>query len=337
MTGFLQDGSRSHKMLGNFKQALKWIWDQGLLIASVILALYAVRQWKATNDTLKEITKQTPAVIQSGKAAEDAVKIAAAEAKSSDETTKKTLSLMKDQAEAAKSLANTTKLSAETSAQLMNQQVEAARSLAETTKAVSITSAKQLFMSQRPRIKLIRLEPDQLFVLVNHLGFHVQFQMLVTNEGQSTSQNTWLNGSVEFPSSVGRYLPLSALKATCAAPTGMDMRTGVTVSHGDQTLLQKGVSMPFSEFLDKLSKVVPDSEGFRTLKGHLDSCVVYGSDLSDQPLNSGTVYMFNVSISSDEFKRIAAFNSNSSDADYVYIPKDKVFALQTTVMNGYEN
>jgi hypothetical protein len=316
---------------------MKWIWDQGLLIATLILALYAIKQWKATNETLKEITKQTPAVIQSGKAAEDAVKIAAAEAKASDETTQKTLGLMKDQADAAKSLANTTKLSARTSAYLMNQQVEAARLLAKTTQATSETLAKQLFTSQRPRIKLIELEPDQLFVAVNHFGLDVQFQWLITNEGQSTSQNTWLNGKLEFPGPDGRSFPLRDLKSTCGAPTGMDSRTGVTVSHGDATHLVKSISMPFSEFLDKLSKAVPDSEGFRTLKGHLDSCVLYGSDLSDQPLVSGTVYIFNVSFSSDEFKRIAALGSSSPETDYVYIPKERVSAFRMAVINGYEN
>ena len=85
-----------------------------LLAATTVLAIFSYLQWRETNETLQEIKRQTPAVLQTGKAAELSAQTAVNEARSSDASTEVALAEMRKQSRAAQTLAGATQQTAST-------------------------------------------------------------------------------------------------------------------------------------------------------------------------------------------------------------------------------
>lgn len=143
-----------------------------LIFVTAALALYAYRQWVAVDKTLDEIKQQTPAIIQSGSAAESSARSAIQEAASSDQSTKATLEQMKKQSESAQILAKATQDSVS-------------------------TSMRQLELAERPNLILT---DTRLSVAVNHLGFiSYDVSVSIANTGHNPATNTGLIAPLILP------------------------------------------------------------------------------------------------------------------------------------------
>lgn len=309
MPGFFDDSPadrnrrrarRFHLVLGKLSGLINF----GLLLATMGLALYAARQWKAANDTLAEIRRQTPAILQSAQAAADAVQVAREEGDANADSSKETLSSMKEQASAARSAAATALATSRTLAQqlllsensqrdtlaLMREQADAALALSSATQGNLALSTKQLYLSERPRVVILSSQQPILFA--NQYGLNISLQTRVKNIGKSPAQRSWLLGEPVYYLDVERIHTQDELERTCNLPNGMTVPAGILISPDESVDLQKNINMPLVKFQDLLRRLPVDDDGYRRLQGILFACVRYESDLASTSLHAGIAYGF---------------------------------------------
>lgn len=194
------------------------------LLGTAVLAFYSYKLWNTTNDTLQEIRKQTPAVIQGGQAAQDSATLAKQEAASSDDSAKKVLEQMRSQSTADQTLANSTKM-------------------------LAANSMQEVQLAERPVLSLPNVTmPNPSINSFGGLSYTVETHL------DNDSRNPATNVAIipEFVLEGGNFSPLGEINHTCHAmdkvgplagvmvpPDAKDFTVDRTVFGGSPTRLQR--------------------------------------------------------------------------------------------------
>lgn len=248
-----------------------------LLVATALLAYYAYGQWRAVDNTLKEIKAQTPAVLKSADAAADSAAIAKSVADASDATSKATLAEMRKQ-----SVAETT--------------------LAAATDSVAATAVKQLDMSERPLIVIEQTNVSDVFVASNRAYFGYNIDLQVANKGHSSALDSVV--LTNLVTSTGDYNPKAELNSTCHEKDRLGPLSGTIIPPGENRNLQVQPldTTSFREAI--LSSHLDPISGSRQLLARLSVCVLFKGSLSKEVHHSGLIYDMAVTFSSDDVKRL---------------------------------
>ncbi|MEO8726175.1 MAG: hypothetical protein ABI383_08630, partial [Acidobacteriaceae bacterium] len=200
-----------------------------------------------------------------------------------------------------------------------------------------LLASKQFFVSERPKLSFASL--DQSIIMVNKFGMHVPITATVINRGLTTSKATWLNSRVVFLRAGLTYNNQDALQSVCFAPTGMTVRTGLTVSPTENQPLESTPMpvIPLTDVRQAFGEAGIAPDGSRSVAAFVYACAVYQSDLSEQTMHEGHNYILGMKITAMEYEKIQAFTSSSAENDYVYIPKDRTYLELLKPINGFSD
>jgi hypothetical protein len=281
----------------------------GLLFATTVLAIYSYRQWKVVDDTLREIKQQTPAVLQSGNAAELSAKIAVAEAASSDASTQTALGEMKKQSKAAQVLASA-------------------------TQAATATAMKQLDLSERPLLVIADAKLPSLGV--NSLAnLSYQVDVLVDNTGRSPATNVALVPALFLPPGGSGSIP-NMLAETCHSADRFGPLSGELVAQGDKSYkisrmpnLAKGGSLRDAV---RTAYIEPESRN-RVVHARLVVCVLYRSTISSQVHHTAFWYDVGIAFSAEQATEVENGSMRQNETFSVW--GDKISLHKAEVINGF--
>jgi cytoskeletal protein RodZ len=225
------------------------------------LAYYSFGQWRAVDETLREIHAQTPAVLKSADAAASSAATAKAAQDSSDSSSRTTLEEMRRQTKAEASLAAATKTVADTSIQqfalsaeatkatlaemekqsaemasqreAMSRQADATADIAVATYTAADTAAKQLDANERPLLSVDKIELSTFGVTDSEGTAALLLAISVTNKGRNPATETSL--TVDTKIGLSSYLAESnkQLYETCHKEDA-NGRNGTLVAPGDR-------------------------------------------------------------------------------------------------------
>lgn len=279
-----------------------------LLFATAVLAIYSYKQWTAVNETLQEIKRQTPAVIQSGSAAESAARTAREEAASSDASTKIALGEMAKQSRAARILANA-------------------------TQAATATAMKQLDLSERPSLLITG---TTLRAAVNRFGIITySIDVSVDNAGRSPATDTALIPALILPP--GYSGPVrSELVNVCHSMDKVGPLGGEMVPQGEKgyRIRRTPFGTAGSQLRTALKNAFVDHlTGNRVLSPILVVCVLYRSPIS--PLVHHTALMYDASLvfSKDEAAKIEG--GLMAPEEFIDLRPDRILLHKQEVLNGF--
>lgn len=279
-----------------------------LLAATAVLAIYSYRQWKAVDDTLQEIKKQTPAVLQTGRAAELSAKTAVNEAASSDASTQIALGEMKKQSQAAHILASA-------------------------TQAVASTSMKQLDLSERPL--LVIADTKLTYIGVNSfadMSFGIDVQ--IDNSGRTPAINTALIPALILPPGITGSLTAEMMKVCHSADkfgplSGEMVPQGEKGYHISRTIM--GTERGSLRSALKTAFVEPQS-GSRPISSTLVVCVLYRSLISSQVHHTALLYNVQIVLSAGEAAKIES-GSMAKD-EPIWVQSDRISLHKQVIING---
>jgi hypothetical protein len=275
-----------------------------LFVATVFLAYYALGQWRAVDKTLTEIKAQTPAVLESAKAAADSAAIARSVADASDATTKVTLEEMKKQS------------AAETA-------------LAAATNSVAATAAKQLDMSERPL--LVFGQAKMLSVVLNSVGnLSSNLDLQVENKGHSPALDVAFLTDLAISS--GNFSPKAELTSACHKLDRVGPLAGTIIPPGEKSTLHVNTFDSPKAFQSILSSHLDPNTGSRQLMSRLSVCVLYKSSLSKQVHHTALLYDLVLIFSSSDLVQIEQGAMTTNEP--IYLRGDQVVMHTMEIMNG---
>lgn len=281
-----------------------------LVIATGILSYYSYRQWVAVNQTLQEVKKQTPAVLESGQAAHDSANTAAKEAASSDKNTEEALAQMRKQSDAE-------------------------RTLADATIRLATTSANRLDLSERPVLVLSQTTLSSVginrYALVSY-GVSVK----VDNDGPTPATNAVVLSDLILYNPKGSYSPQGEIKQTCHKYDKAGPLAGIMIAPGTKAFQmdQPPPSLASGDFLRiALSKAHIDPQtGNRVVNGQLPVCLLYRSPISKEIHHTGLNYDVSLTFTEAEAKEILG---GSMDAHSVInLWENQISLHRMEIMNG---
>ena len=280
-----------------------------LVAATTVLAIYSYRQWRAVEDTLQEIKKQTPAVIQSGSAAQSTAQSAAAEAAASDANTQRVLGEMEKQSQAAQTLANS-------------------------TQAATATATKQLDLSERP--SLVITETKLPAVGVNSFGnVSYDVDVLVDNTGRTPATNVALIPELSItPGFTGSVT--EQLMKTCHRLDKFGPLYGEMVPQGEKgyhisRMPNFAEGGPLSSVL-KNTYIDPQS-GSRMVQAALVVCVLYRSTISPKVHHTALMYDATIAFSADETAKIE--NGSVPRDQPIVVWSERIPLHKQGILNGF--
>jgi hypothetical protein len=280
-----------------------------LLFATAVLAFYSYRQWIAVNDTLQEIKKQTPAVVQSGSAAESSARTAEKEAASSDATTKIALGEMEKQSRAARILANA-------------------------TQAATATAMRQLDLSERP--SLVITDTKLWSVGVNRFALaSYAVDVLVDNAGRSPATDTALISSLILPPGYSGPVRGEMMKV-CHSMDKVGPLGGELVAQGEKgyRISRNPVGTEGGSLRSALKTAYVDSpSGNRIVSPILVVCVLYRSPISSQVHHTALMYDASLVFSADEAGKIESGAMGPNDI--VDLGRERISLHKQEVLNGF--
>lgn len=280
-----------------------------LLAATAILAVYSYRQWKAVDQTLQEIRKQTPAVLQSGQAAEVSAETAKEEAASSDASTKQALGQMKRQSDAASILANA-------------------------TKSLANTSETQLDLSERP---MLVLSGSQLAWLAVNKDAYSSYglNLKIENHGRSPATNTAVLSNLIFLGKGDTFGPQKEIDQTCHEEDKVGPLAGIMIAPEakDTPLEVNELAGQVGSLRAALSNTASDPQsGNRTVIANLTVCLLYRSPFSQHVRHTGLLYMTALTFSSEEVHAI--LSGSMKPSDMITLQSNRINVREMNVMNG---
>ncbi len=279
-----------------------------LLAATTVLAIFSYLQWRETNETLQEIKRQTPAVLQTGKAAELSAQTAVNEARSSDASTEVALAEMRKQSRAAQTLAGATQQTAS-------------------------TAMRQLDLSERPSLVITGTKLPA--VGVNSFGnVSYSVDVLVDNTGRSPATNVALIPQLAVSPGFTGSIP-ATLAGVCHSQDKFGPLSGEMVPQGEkayrisrQPNLARGG--PLSNALRAAS--VDPQTGNRTVQAGLVVCVLYRSPISPAVHHTALMYDVGIVFSPNEVAEIESGAMPQSHPIVVW--SERITLHKQEVMNG---
>lgn len=272
-----------------------------------LLALYAFRQWRTVDDTLREIHAQTPAVLKSAEAAASSAATAKTAQDSSDASTKATL------------------------AEMIKQSTFAGK-LSEQTSTLAKTATQQLDVSERPLLAISDLKLPIVLVADASGNIAYNYDLSVENKGRSSSLNTVVLQDFLLPMS-SAYNPMQDLRYTCHKLDTLGPFGGLVIAPGDKPTLKQQSYTGRSE-LPKLLKtafVEPTTQN-RIINARLSVCLIYQSPLSPQVHH--TALLYNVTLTFTPPQVDVIINGPWGLKDAVIVSPDHIVVQLQAFING---
>jgi hypothetical protein len=300
----------------------KWLWAErahvltvfGLVVNAVLiivtgmLALYAFRQWRTVDDTLTQITSQTPAVLKSAEAATTSAQI-------------------------AKQVSDASDLSAKTTLAEMKRQSASQARLAEQTNSLATTAVRQLDLSERPILVISDAKLPSILVTDSQGNVSYNLDLTVENKGHSPSLNTAVLLDLIIHADEKSYNPLQEITTTCHKLDKLGPIAGVLIPPGEKPTLNPQTFTGPSQLPRALvTGFVDPSTQNRIVNARLSVCLIYKSSLSEQVHHTGLLYQVGLTFTPAEVAKIVGGSLSFSDA--IIVRSDHLFFRPHTLING---
>lgn len=281
-----------------------------LFCVTAILAFYAYRQWVAVDRTLQEIEKQTPAVIEAGKAAKSSAETASTEAASSGASTQTTLSEMKKQSAASQTLANS-------------------------TKEMAATAMRQLDLAERPMLVISDAKVESLSV--NSVAT-VSYSLLldVDNEGRSPATDTALLSDLIIQFQKSTFSPRAEMLRTCHKLDRVGPLAGEMIPpNGKGFRIARQINIASRGSLrNALTNAHPDPQTGRVqVATTITVCLVYRSTISSQVHHTALIYDLALDFSKNDVSLIQSGTMEPTEP--IALWPQQLLLHKMELMNGF--